>query len=371
MTKDQGIVLPRRTFLTAVGTGVAAVTVGCADGTDNGAPANMDLPGRQTGVISPPPLSTHLIAMDLLGTDPREAFTELHSLFSDTSQVELTISVGASMFDERFGLADRKPAGLTVMPQFPGDVLDTAQCHGDLLIQISADDRHDIDAVSDQLAQSPDLVTRWQITGFRDNPSETPHGVPTSRNQFGFTEGIGNPDPGNTALMDELVWAKTADIPEWATGGTYLVVRLIRFAMELWDTDTTAEQERVFGRHKDSGAPLGLDEAEVDPQYDTDPHGERIALDAHIRRARPRTDETEPHQILRRGYSYDHGVDDSGHQDAGMVFIAYQNDVRLGFETIQHRLRGEALEKYVLTFGGGYYYTLPAASRSPWDELFR
>jgi deferrochelatase/peroxidase EfeB len=32
-----------------------------------------------------------------------------------------------------------------------------------------------------------------------------------------------------------------------------------------------------------------------------------------------------------------------------------------GFATIQRRLRGEALEKYVLPVGGGYFFVLPAA----------
>jgi deferrochelatase/peroxidase EfeB len=33
--------------------------------------------------------------------------------------------------------------------------------------------------------------------------------------------------------------------------------------------------------------------------------------------------------------------------------------VELGFATIQRRLAGEALEKYLLPFGGGYYFVLP------------
>ena len=39
-------------------------------------------------------------------------------------------------------------------------------------------------------------------------------------------------------------------------GGSYLVARRIRMLIESWDTDYLADQERVFGRFKTSGAPL-------------------------------------------------------------------------------------------------------------------
>jgi deferrochelatase/peroxidase EfeB len=35
--------------------------------------------------------------------------------------------------------------------------------------------------------------------------------------------------------------------------------------------------------------------------------------------------------------------------------------------TVQRRLAGEALERYTLTFGGGYYFVLPEPTADPAD----
>ena len=55
------------------------------------------------------------------------------------SRVPITTSVGASLFDGRFGLAGRRPQRLTRMPAFDDDALDRAWCDGDVLLQIGAD----------------------------------------------------------------------------------------------------------------------------------------------------------------------------------------------------------------------------------------
>jgi deferrochelatase/peroxidase EfeB len=283
---------------------------------------------------------------------------------SQSSGVSVTVAVGASLFDRRPDLARLRPRRLTAMPSFPNDALDPAWCHGDLLLQVCAERPSAARGTVERLLRGTSAMVkpRWFTAGFRPENHLTATGMATTRNLFGFREGIGNPEPTDQALMDKLVWIQPdSGEPAWTAGGSYQVVRLIRFATELWNAEPVEHQEDVFGRHKQSGAPLAAKRADQAPNFAADPDGQITPLDAHIRRANPRTRETEANRILRRSYSYRRGRDDTGHTDKGLIFICFQQDLERGFATIQRRLHGEALEKYVLPFGGGYFFVLPAA----------
>src|SRR6185503_19099097 len=128
------------------------------------------------------------------------------------------------------------------------------------------------------------------------------------------------------------------------------------------------EQEGVFGRHKATGAPLtGSDEFDEPQLSATGPDGSPvIPLTAHIRLASPATNSGQ--KILRRGYSFTDGTDPvTGELDAGLFFLAYQQDPRRQFVPIQRRLgQQDALNEYIRHVGSGLF-AIPPGLTGPGD----
>jgi deferrochelatase/peroxidase EfeB len=274
----------------------------------------------------------------------------------------VTLGLGASLFDGRYGLASLKPAKLKPMTIFPNDSPDPAWMHGDLMLQLCANHPDTIHHAIRDIAKHTRgaMQLRWKIEGYASPPR--PSGTP--RNLLGFKDGTANP---TGELATDLVWADSAPEPQWARGGTYQVVRLIRMLVEFWDRVSINEQEGMFGRRRDSGAPLDGNNENDTPDYAADPQGNVIPLDSHIRLANPRTAQTANQRLIRRSYNYDLGLDQNGDIQAGHIFVAYNQDVERQFETVQKRLIGEPLIDYVQPFGGGYFYAVPGvANASDW-----
>jgi deferrochelatase/peroxidase EfeB len=278
----------------------------------------------------------------------------------------VTVALGSSLFDERFGLAPLRPVHLQRMRRFPNDALDGALCHGDLLLQFSSNTADtNIHALRDIVKNTPDLlILRWKQEGSVPARPAKPGTPPESaRNLLGFRDGTANPDAAEAGLMDRLVWVQAdSGEPQWAENGTYQVVRLIRNFVERWDRTALSEQEEIMGREKATGAPLGMTQEYDVPDYASDPEGKRTGLDAHIRLANPRRPETEASRILRRPFNYSNGVTKAGQLDMGLLFICFQQDLERGFIAVQKRLNGEPLEEYIKPVGGGYYFALPGVS---------
>lgn len=281
-------------------------------------------------------------------------------------ELTVTAAFGESLFDARYGLTARKPAGLTRMPNFPVDDLDATRCHGDVLLQICAGQRDTVVHTLRELLRTVRglLELRWSIDGFkgaRRGPS--PHSTP--RNLFAFRDGTANPDTSDGALMNRLVWLGAGIGPQaWTTGGTFQVVRVIRMHVEFWDRVGLTEQQTMIGRVRDTGAPLGGTDEFEDPRLDLDPHGRRISLESHIRLANPRTPATADQRILRRPFNYHQGFDRSGDLDQGLIFVAFNQDIQRQFATIQNRLNPEPMIDYITPVGGGYFFA-PPGPRGP------
>lgn len=352
---------------------------------------------HQAGITTPAPSSALIAAFDVVATDRQELAGAMRDLTEAarwltsggpapkrdpllppadnlilgpdprSSDVTVTVGVGASLFDARYGLADRKPTQLRPMEHFPHDEIDPTRTHGDLLLQLCADQP---DACVHALrilmrATRSTLVLRWMLPGFiRSNVLN--NGRTSTRNLLGFKDGTANPSPADDALMDKLVWVPSGSPtePAWTAGGTYMVVRTILTRVEFWDRTALATQENIIGRKKASGAPLdGTRENDV-PDFKADATGQVTPIDAHIRMANPRTRHAGATRILRRGFNFSNGFSKNGQLEQGLLFVCFQRDLDEGFVAIQNRLNDEPLEEYIQPVGGGFFYALPGVRDS-------
>jgi deferrochelatase/peroxidase EfeB len=288
------------------------------------------------------------------------------------ARLTVTFGFGPGLFlkdgQDRYGLAAQRPEALADLPKFNGDQLEAARCGGDLSVQACADDPqvafHAVREL-ERLAYGAAQI-RWAQSGFLPN---TPAGE-TPRNLMGFKDGTNNPTPASTRVdvprtLGDVVWVGTQG-PDWLRGGSYLVARRIRISLEHWDRTELDFQEEVIGRHKYSGAPIGK-AGEFDP-LDLDREDSEgapvIAETAHVRLGAAAVNGGA--QILRRAYSYNDGVRFTAERwppwrqgmmyDAGLFFLAYQQDPRSGFIRIFETMaKFDMLNQYTTHTGSALF----------------
>jgi deferrochelatase/peroxidase EfeB len=283
------------------------------------------------------------------------------------ARLTITFGFGVGLFikdgKDRYGLAKHRPEALADLPHFVGDQLVPEHTDGDLSIQACADDPQVAFHAVRQLIRIADDIAqiRWAQTGFMPNfgTGRTP------RNLMGFRDGTNNPPITDPAMMDKFIWVGMEG-PDWMQGGSYLVVRRIRIALEHWDRSKIGFQEQTFGRHKATGAPLGkTSEKDLLDLNETDKDGNYVVAEtSHVRLAAAATNDGA--QVLRRPFSYNDGVNFTAERwppwrqgmeyDAGLFFICYQRDPRTGFVKIfENMAKLDMLNQFVTHVGGGLF----------------
>jgi len=313
---------------------------------------------RQAGIVTPRTDHAFIAAFDIVDDDLPRLFQDLTGRVSELTRgypdrlddidndalppsdtgelgydrrrdgrLTITIGLGASLFDKRFGLRGRRPRALKRMPAFPVDNLDPDRSHGDLVVLAQAE--HPMichHAIRDVLRRTKGrLQGRWGQACFqRADPRKTERpGIAAARGLLGFPDG------------------------------------------SRWDRLSKTAQEDSIGREKLSGAPL-----EGGREQDVPKLGRETPRDAHIRLANRRGPGAERRRFLRRGFVYTGGFDDYGLLDSGSVFLAFCRDVQEQFEHSKRQLIGQDLDEYAVAFGGGYFYCPPGV-RGSGDYLAR
>jgi deferrochelatase/peroxidase EfeB len=396
--------ITRRHLLASAGAGAAGIGLGAggyllgqetAEASAEGTGSVPFYGEHQAGIATPAQDRLHFAAFDLVSED-RGALRELMrewtvaaaemaagEMVGDVNDVPLappedtgetvgllpssltvTLGFGPGLFEKPgLGLAARRPAALKPLPPLPGDELDPAESGGDICVQACADDPQVAFHAIRNLARigRGTVVMRWSQLGF-GRTSSTSRGQDTPRNLMGMKDGTANIRAEDSEAMERFVWVGDEG-PAWMRDGSYVVTRRIRMLLEVWDRAALGDQERTIGRRKYSGAPLGgSDEFEPLP-LDAKRNGHPvIPADSHVRLASAR--ENSGTRILRRGYSFTDGVDESlGELEAGLFFICFQRDPEKQFVAIQRRLgQIDALNEYIRHVGSALFAVPPGAT---------
>jgi deferrochelatase/peroxidase EfeB len=331
-------------------------------------------------------------------TDHLRAFDPI----PDSYRVTITVGFGASLFvdatgSDRFGIAARKPRFLKTMPSFPGDApeLNPEESAADLVLVVSSDHPYVNISIVRYFAEFFNKEfcrehhpgdEEYRVLKFRG--VEEGFGRKDKREYLRFDDGIENLQIDPDQLRRLVYVDPTDNEPRWCVNGSYLVYRKIREDMPEWEKigdphdkrqmkHLVERQERMIGRHKESGLPLN--QKTLTPVFPDPTDDSRGPLNAHIRKVQPRRptpdlfglDDLE-RRFLRRPYPFFNGLDENGRARNGLQFLAFMKSIQQQFEHVVNMwqmnpdfpVKGTGVDALyangiLSTIDGGYYFCPP------------
>ncbi|MER5265956.1 Dyp-type peroxidase [Actinosynnema sp. NPDC002837] len=361
----------RRTFL---GAGATALAAGLAAGCEPRAaapPERHDVPAvsptgpHQAGITLPAQAQPNLlvvvadvvddVAVGPLLAELGEAVrtlaegTDARLLGLPPGDLTVTIGIGPRLVR----LADPALPGGADLPQFSRERIAERERGGDLLVQVCAGDPVVLSVVAAALlGQAGDRVReRWRQSGRRGATVAVDQGITAPRNAFGFIDGIVGPH--TTAEQQRDLWLAG---PAPVAGGTIAVLRRMELDLPKFAALPVPDQEAVFGRRRDTGAPLSGGVIASDPDLGAKtPDGRYlIPADAHVRRAHPNA--VGVGHMLRRSYTIDEPA-------PGLLFISFQNDLRTFTNTLTRMDAVDALLPFTTATAAATFLVLPGFDR--------
>ncbi|MFC4628284.1 Dyp-type peroxidase [Promicromonospora alba] len=213
------------------------------------------------------------------------------------------------------------------------------QAAGDLFVQVCSNDFRSAWEIVRTLTALSIGRAEPRFTHFGSVDSR--QAGPAPRNTFGFHDGITDAAGGAITPPDHDLRMEFDRPASGSLGGTFMIFRQLRLAVERWDTESLSRQEQIIGRSKATGVPLkGV-------------HDSHVALMS-----------SAATRILRRPYSYTYGPIPNGGIDAGMLFIAYAGRPNSLVKLAELALSSDPVARYVHDIDGGLYFF----PDRPWDQ---
>jgi dye decolorizing peroxidase len=273
-------------------------------------------------------------------------------LILGAANLTITVGFGPGLF-KKLGLESRMPTGFKAIPGFKIDQLLPEFSDGDVLIQAGADDLQILSHVTRTLMRDSQSFgqVRWVQSGFTNAVGSNQPGA-TQRNLMGQVDGTDNPEFGS-ANFAKQVWIE--DGPNWAVGGTTMLLRRIEMNLPTWDQLGREQKEEVIGRHLDTGAPIGKKHERDAIDFDAkDENGmPLIAPFAHIRRA---ASQNLDERFFRRPFNYQQIEPATNELRAGLLWTAYGRDLHKQYVPVQKRLdEFDLLNKWTTPIGSALF----------------